>query len=289
MFPASSSVFEAIVKLPRLNSFELNAHTNLSPGSWSASHLVNLPRLKSISLILPDRNVANILPEFLSRQRQLSTNHDSSEESLALEELSILCRESTVINDRVLSSVVPLLSHSQLRSLGLAGCARLTGQPILSLLPNLQHLQNLALEACNLDPTFYTLAGESLSQLKSLKLTHPGPRHPSLPEFFPALETLLQHTRHLNAFTLYYSGASTGGRREWPAVSTTFVSSLTESIGMNLRKFELSGVLIDVDSVEILSNGSRRIRDLVLHLGEQFDLVRSISSDFCSFLRSSGY
>ncbi|GAA5999318.1 hypothetical protein JCM5350_007445, partial [Sporobolomyces pararoseus] len=96
----TDDVFEAIVKLPRLNNFELNAHTNLSPGSWSASHLVNLPRLKSISLILPDRNVANILPEFLTRQRQLSTNHDSSEESLALEELSILCRDSTAINDR---------------------------------------------------------------------------------------------------------------------------------------------------------------------------------------------
>ncbi|GAA5998203.1 hypothetical protein JCM5350_002920, partial [Sporobolomyces pararoseus] len=215
----------------------------------------------------------NILPEFLTRQRQLSTNHDSSEESLALEELSILCRDSTAINDRVILCLVPLLSKGQLRSLSLAGCSKLSGKPLLVLLPYLQHLQNLALEACNLDPTFYTLAGPSISQLKSLKLTHPGPRHPSLPDFFPALETLLQHTRQLSAFTLYYSGASTGGRREWPAVSTKFVSSLTESIGTNLRKFELSGVLIDIDSVEILTNGSRRIRDLVLHLGEQFDLA----------------
>ncbi|GAA5947505.1 hypothetical protein JCM3765_001707 [Sporobolomyces pararoseus] len=268
----TDDVFEAIVKLPRLRIFELNAHTNLSPGSWSASHLINLPRLTSLSLILPDRNVANILPAFLDRQRQFSTNQ-GSEESLALEELSILCRESTVINDRVISSIIASLSNGQLRSLGLAGCSRLTGKPLLSLLPHLPHLQNLALEACNLDSTFYTLAGPSLSQLNSLKLTHPGPRHSSLSAFFPALETLLHHTRQLKAFTLYYSGASTGGRREWPAVSKGFISSLTESVGTNLRKFELSGVLIEVDSVEILSNGSRGIRDFVLHLGEQFDLA----------------
>jgi hypothetical protein len=168
---------------------------------------------------------------------------------------------------------VPALSGSRLRSLGLAGCSKLTGSPLLSLLPNLPHLENLALEACNLDPSFYTLAAPSLVQLKSLKLTHPGPRHPTLPTFFPSLQVLLQHTRRLTAFTLYYSGASTGGRREWPTVSMGFVQSLTDNVGRTLKKFEVSGVLIEVESVETLTNGSRGIKDLVLHLGESFDLV----------------
>ncbi|GAA5900207.1 F-box protein [Sporobolomyces salmoneus] len=262
---ALTDVFETIVTLPRLHTFELNASTNLSPGSWDASHLVNLPPLRSLSLILPDRNVAGVLPDFLARQKR--------NDNLKLEELSILCRESTVINDRIISSIVPHLSNSRLRSLGLAGCSKLTGAPLLNLLPHLPHLANLALEACNLDPSFYTLAAPSLSQLKSLKLTHPGPLHPTLNRFFPSLETLLQHTRQLTAFTLYYSGASTGGIREWPTVSQDFVQSLTESVGKNLRKFELSGVLIDVDAVEVLTNGSRAIKDFVLHLGEQFDLA----------------
>lgn len=270
------SVFETIVTLPRLHTFELNAHTNLSPGSWSASHLVNLPRLRSLSLILPDRNIANILPEFLERQRKLASSCDSDEPlpGASLEELSILCRESTIVNDRVISSIVPHLSNGSLRSLGLAGCSKLTGKPLLDLLPHLPHLENLALEACNFDPSFYSLAAPSLSTLKSLKLTHPGPRHPTLPRFFPSLETLLQHTLRLTAFTLYYSGVSSGGTREWPTVSHGFISNLTQTVGSHLRKFELSGVLIDVDAVQGLTSGSRETKDLVLHLGEHFDLVR---------------
>ncbi|GAA6006561.1 hypothetical protein JCM11491_005006 [Sporobolomyces phaffii] len=270
----TDDVFETIVTLPRLHTFELNAHTNLSPGSWSASHLANLPRLRSLSLILPDRNVANVLPEFLSNQRKLARPSDDAEgvAPLALEELSILCRESTVINDRVISALVTSLSNGRLRSLGLAGCSKLTGTPLLSLLPNLPDLENLALEACNLDPTFYTLAAPSLSRLRSLKLTHPGPRHPALPTFFASLETLLRHTWRLTAFTLYHSGASPGGRREWPTVSHSFVKRLTDSVGSSLKKFELSGVLIDVDAAETLTNGSIGIKDLVLHLGETFDL-----------------
>ena len=35
----------------------------------------------------------------------------------------------------------------------------------------------------------------------------------------------------------------------------------------------MSGVLIDVDAVQALLDGSRGIKDLVLHLGETFDLV----------------
>jgi len=154
----------------------------------------------------------------------------------------------------------------------------LTGTPLLTLLPTLPHLENLALEACSLDPSFYILAAPSLTQLKSLKLTHPGLRHPTLPTFFPALETLLRHTTRLSAFTLYYSGASTGGRRDWPTVSNDFIQNLTESVGSNLRKFEVSGVLIDVDAVQVLLDGSRGIKDLVLHLGETFDLVSCVLS-----------
>ncbi|GAA5835182.1 hypothetical protein JCM3766R1_006894 [Sporobolomyces carnicolor] len=273
----TDDVFEAIVTLPRLHTFELNAHTNLSPGSWSASHVVNLPPLRSLSLILPDRNVANALPEFFARQRELA-NRDAPGETheggvVALEELSVLCRESTVFNDRVVSSITPFLANARIRSLGFAGCAKLSGKPLLALLPRLPCLRNLALEACNIDPDFFSLIAPSLTSLSSLKLTHPGPRHPTRPRFFPALETLLQHTRHLTAFTLYYSGVSTGGRREWPSVPQEFVQSLTDSVGPRLRKFELSGVLVEVDAVQVLTNGSKGLKDLVLHLGENFSLA----------------
>ncbi|GAA6060549.1 hypothetical protein JCM10212_006913 [Sporobolomyces blumeae] len=269
----TDSALETIVKLPRLHTFEFNAHTNLSPGSWSASLLVDLPVLRSLSLILPDRNVAVTLPALLSRQRDLVRSREGDPSAgLALEELSMLCRESTVINDRVVSDLAPYLANSRLRSLGLAGCSRLTAAPLLQLLPTLPHLRNLALEACQLDPTFYSLVAPALSNLCSLKLTHPGPRHPSLSTFFPALESLLEHTTHLTAFTLYHSGASASDSREWPTVPQGFIENLTNSVGRNLRKFEVSGVLISVDAVESLARGSNGIRDLVLHLGTEYDL-----------------
>ncbi|GAA5890270.1 hypothetical protein JCM6882_008777 [Rhodosporidiobolus microsporus] len=268
-------VFEAINALPKLREFELNAHTNLSPGSWDADHLLNLPQLRSISFILPDRNVANVLPAFLAKQRTLGgAGNLDGEETLLLEEMSVLCRESTVINDKVVSSLIPTLSGSNIRSLAFAGCAKLSGTPLLDLLPHLPHLRNLALEACNLDPSFFTLAAPSLPQLQSLKLTHPGPRHPTLPAFFPALETLLSQTVNLTAFTIYHSGAASTGRREWATLPRQFVQHLAATVGPRLRKFEVSGVLVTVDDVESVASVSKEVRNLVLHLGHDFDLPR---------------
>ncbi|GAA5835681.1 hypothetical protein JCM9279_004614 [Rhodotorula babjevae] len=274
-------VFEAIVALPKLRSFECNAHTNLSPGSWDAEHFLNLPPLRSLSLILADRNVANLLPAFLAKQRSLSATSSSAADDnvLLLEELSILCRESTVINDRVVAALAPSLANSHLTSLALAGCAKLTGAPLLDLLPTLPHLRHLALEACNLDPSsFFPAAAPHLAALESLKLTHPGPRHPSLATFFPALEALLDHTRALTAFTLYHSGASATGRREWPVVPLEFVRHVALAVGVRLRKFEVSGVLVGVEAVEALTAGARELRNVVLHLGQDFDLHRLTTS-----------
>ncbi|GAA6048940.1 hypothetical protein JCM3770_007129 [Rhodotorula araucariae] len=270
-------VFEAIKQLPRLRSFECNAHTDLSPGSWDADHFLDLPPLQSLSLILPDRKVSAMLPAFLGKQKALASTATfdcGQEDILLLEELSILCRESTVINDRVVKALAPALAGSRLTSLALAGCAKLTGAPLLDILPTLPHLRHLALEACALDPPFFRQAAPHLGQLRSLKLTHPGPRHPSLPAFFPALEALLDHTRALTAFTLYHSGASATGTREWPVLPHDFVQHVAGVVGARLRKFEVSGVLVGVETVERLTSEASELRNLVLHLGHDFDLPR---------------
>ncbi|GEM11676.1 F-box domain, cyclin-like domain containing protein [Rhodotorula toruloides] len=275
-------VFQAINSLRRLRSFECNAHTNLSPGSWDADHFVRLPPLRSLSLILPDRNIANILPSFFKRQKELASRADwagtTLSDVLLLEEFSVLCRESAVINDALVRAIAPALANSRLTSLAFAGCTKLTGAPLLDLLPTLHHLRHLALEACNLHPSFFASAAPSLIQLRSIKLTHPGPRHTMLPAFFPALETLLHSTTNLTAFTLYYSGASSTGQREWPTLPLDFIASLAASVGPNLRKFEVSGVLIAVEAVEVLAQSATELRNLVLHLGQDFDLPRLTAS-----------
>lgn len=256
---------------------ELNAHTNLSPGSWSADNLVSLRPLRSLSLILPDRNVANILPEFFARQNA------SSDEGGQLEQFSVLCRESPVVNNSVVRAISPFLARSRLASLALAGCSKLGGDPLLELLPGLPLLRHLALEACNLEPRFYVQIAPSLPQLESIKLTHPGPRHPSVASFFPAVESLLAALPRLTAFTLYHSGASSDGRREWPVLPDDFVRNIALSNGAVLRKFEVSGILCTVTAAEVLAKGAPSLRNLVLHLGSDFDLVSapSLHVDAC--------
>lgn len=280
-------VWLAVHSMKKLHTLELNAHTNLSPGSWSADNLLPLRPLRALSLILPDRNVAQMLGAFFKNQSGIGDaavgTETPSPAMLALEEFSVLCRESPVINDTVLRSISPYLAESRLTSLAFAGCAKLTGDPLLELLPNLPHLRHLALEACNLDPSFYIQIADSLSHLRSLKLTHPGPRHPALPAFFPALEKLLDGLPNLTAFTLYHSGAASDGRREWPVLPVEFLHHFAATSGLRIRKFEVSGILTSVDGVEILSNGSPRLRNLVLHLGSDFDLVRAVS-DYSVFL-----
>ena len=191
---------------------------------------------------------------------------------MGLEELTVLSRESPVINDEVLEACYSALSHSGLINLALAGCAKLTGAPLLRLLPTL-HLQHLALEATNINPSFYLNAAPFLSHLVSLKVTHPGPRHSTLSAFFPAIASLLRHTLRLEAFTVYHSGtAGMSGIREWPVCDVGFVQELSLTVGSRLRKFECSGVLMRMGAVEALA--CPELRDLVIHVGHDLDLVR---------------
>ncbi|KAM0754116.1 Proteophosphoglycan ppg4 [Meredithblackwellia eburnea MCA 4105] len=257
-------VLEAITELPKLEVFELNGHTSLSPGSWSVKHLLRLPPLRTLSFILPDRLVADALPQILQDQVEKSGH--------GLDELTILCRESPVVNDKIMEACIPVLSQTGLRTLALAGCSKLSGAPILRLLPNLPQLQHLALEADNIAPSFYADFSRHLYRLLSLKVTHPGPRHAWADGFFPSLLTLLRGTPLLEAFTIYHSGAAGTGVREWAVVDDGFTRELSHVVGARLRKFECSGILMRPASIDELD--CPLVRDLVIHLGYTIDLDR---------------
>lgn len=253
-----------------LRHLEINAHTDLSPGSWSASHLLDIrSSLQSVSLILPDRNIAAILPDFLARQREISTS-----DNLDLRSITILCRDSPVFNDRVLTACHPLLKGSNLESLSIAGASRLSGEPLLALLPTLPALRHLAIEATNVQPDYLRRFAPYLTSLVSLKLTHPGPEAPSATVFFPALSDLLRSTTNLQSFTLYHSGAGSTGSRIWPLVQPDFVEDVVETIGPKLRKFEVSNVLMLTHSAELLAYRALGLRDLVVHLAHDLTSVR---------------
>lgn len=247
-----------------MKRLEFNAHTDLSPGSWTPELLLKLPpQLTSLSLILPDRKVASILPTLLANQ------------SKSLSSLTILCRESPAINDTVLYHIIPIFanpsSDTRLTSLALAGCSKLTHAPLLELFKSLPHLQHLALESNGIAPNSYSLFAPYLTNLISIKLTHPGPRHSSLNQFYPSLTELIRHTLQLESFTLYHSG--TTGSEDWPIVEKGFVKVLVEAVGDRLRKFECSGVLMSISTVEALALGAKDLRELVIHLGYEKEMV----------------
>lgn len=136
-------------------------------------------------------------------------------------------------------------------------------------------LKEFALEASGVTAAFYREAGPGLSGVRSLKFTHPGPRHSA--EFQPALVELLAGTARLEAFTLYHSGVSSTATREWVTLDSdgaTFIRALVAHTGPRLRKLELSNVLITVDSVEVIALGMPHLRDLVVHVGGSLDLAR---------------
>lgn len=219
--------------------------------------------MTSLSLILPDRKVASILPSLISNQ------------SKSLSSLTILCRESPAISDTVLYHIIPIFSNSssdtRLTSLALAGCSKLTHAPLLELFKYLPHLRHLALESNGIAPNSYSLFAPHLTNLISLKLTHPGPRHSTLNQFYPSLTELVRHTSRLESLTLYHSG--TTGSEDWPVVEKDFVEILVEAVGVRLRKFECSGVLMSVATLEVLASGAKGLKELVVHLGYEKEMV----------------
>ncbi|KAM0792257.1 hypothetical protein ACM66B_004951 [Microbotryomycetes sp. NB124-2] len=255
----TDDVFDAITALP-LDRFEFNGSTNLSPGSWSTEYMLQLHPLVSLSVIMPDRQVANALPQLL-RIRNGQTRKDGK----SLEHLTVLCRDSPNINDRIMSECAAHLEGTGLRSLALAGCSKLSGAPVLSLLPTLPSLQHLALEATNISAQYLTQFAPHLADILSLKLTHPGPGHAQELDFFAALATIFAHSRRLNAVTLYHSGSSGTQLRIWPILPQAFVEALASSVGSSLVKFEVSNILVPLDRLVQLCSILVNVRDLVVH------------------------
>lgn len=191
-----------------------------------------------------------------------------------LDSLSILCRESAVISSSLVKQLAPPLARTPLTRLAIAGCPKINDEAMLVLLRALPQLKHLALEATGVTAKFFGQAAPSLAALRSLKLTHPGPRQS--PEFLPALLELLDSTTELESFTLYHSGASSTTDREWvdlEAGGGEFIPALVERIGAGLRKLELSNVLVTMQSVEAIAAGMPNLRDLVFHLSGSVDIA----------------
>lgn len=134
---------------------------NGSPLYFSPSAILRLPpRLRSLQVILPTREVMDFLPAAIEGVKTTLTS------------LTLLGSKSTCITNGFLQALIPL--NLSLSSLTLAGCPRLTDDPLLELLkqqgPN---LRSLALEALGFTSMFLDKLAQrvALGDLQAFKTT----------------------------------------------------------------------------------------------------------------------
>lgn len=263
----SNDLLDAIALLPALRHFE----TNASAGSaWSPLRLLSLrPQLTSLSLIMPDRAVVDVVPELLRRQTHLR-------------DLSVLSLESTCVTDAwFVRPVTEALRGAgrTLRSLALTGAPKLSDEAVMALLKAVgDGLEHLAIEASGTSPGFIGEAATHLPRLRSLKLTHPGPRHPKMDDLYPALSTAVLALPRLDSLVHYASGSNfVNGRREWPVLAPMLIEACARRTlqpgFVPIRRFEVQGVLASLDLVDALVQAMPMLRDLVIHVWER-DPVR---------------
>ncbi|KAH8923091.1 hypothetical protein BT69DRAFT_1242457 [Atractiella rhizophila] len=280
----SDDVLAAICTLPSLKSLEINGSTS-APGGWEAEGLLSLPRLDSLSIMLPDHSVATVLARFLSAQASsfpASLDPEAGGSNVAsLQKLSIICLESGLINNTVVSSCVPFLSPA-LASLTLVGCIRLTDQPLLDLFEACPRIQTLSLESCGHSVSFFESASSSLPHLRTLKTTHPGAMHAAVDAYEMGLITLAQRCDQLRELTIYKSGDEMqDGKRIWAHIPTQFAKGLLEARGEDMTKFEIHGVIVPKDALSQICR-MRALRNLVIHLGR----AKVVFEEVISFISS---
>ena len=264
----SNDLLDAIALLPALRHFETNASAG---SSWSPARLLNLrPQLRSLSLIMPDRSVVDVVPELLRRQTHLR-------------DLSILSLESTCVTDTTL--VRPMTAAlgdagRSLRSLALTGAPKLGDEAMLDLLKAIgSGLDHLAIEAAGTSPGFVGEAARHLPMLRSLKVTHPGTRHARMDDVYPALSEAVLSCPKLDSLIHYASGSSfVSGRREWPVMDPMLIEACARR-GLYrgyapMRRFEVQGVLSSIDLVGAVVRAMPHLRDLVVHVWERDPVSR---------------
>lgn len=164
----------------------------------------------------------------------------------------------------------------RVESFSLAGCTQIDVDTLLDLISTMEPtLRHLSLESVA-TPDFW-IRCTSLAKLKSLRLTHPASFHRLLSQFDAALARALENIEALDSFTIYHSGsnsdpASPQAVDVWPTINSEAINVLVEGHAATLRKFECSGVLIELEDIERLSD-CRELRNLVVHLGVDLEEV----------------
>ncbi|KAL9934913.1 hypothetical protein V8E36_005989 [Tilletia maclaganii] len=173
-------------KVSRLRLLELTGDSR----SWSPSLLIQkMPAvIERFSLIMPDRNVMDFVPEIARRV------------GAYLQSLSILSNNAAFIRDASIEAAAPYLTN--LTRLSLVGCKNVTGYAVLSVLRRSQAgVAELSLEGLSLMPGEIDELSKHTSRLRTLAITYPH-KSTSVSDFHNALAQWVESSTHLR-FTFY--------------------------------------------------------------------------------------
>lgn len=252
---------EAICSLKSLKRLEINA---TPAGEWRPEQLLELPHsLQSLTLLLPQREVvAYSLPEWLRRV--------ASDPSVSgLKTLAIICFQSSVVRSTNLRDIAQSLAS--VTSLTLHGCNKLSDDDLLFTIKRCGNLQHLSLENVSISSNFYTAAAPHVPQLQSLRTNHPGRKAQNQAEYYAGLTTLVQACSKFEAFTHYLSGDTERGLH--PQVPSSFIDAFLDSCASRLKKFEINGLSMSIESIRSVCMRASAIQQLVVPISAE-ELVR---------------
>ncbi|KIY51589.1 hypothetical protein FISHEDRAFT_36872 [Fistulina hepatica ATCC 64428] len=227
----TSKILQALSALPFLEDLEINGH---SDGNYRPQLLLSFTKLRRLSIIMPSASVAEQLVPW------------SHLTGSSLRDLTLICKSSTVINDRLLQTIAPSLI--QLEQLHLTGCSRVTHAGVWALLEgNISGLKGLGLEGLSKSFNMSSFvrscrAKNALSHLESITLT--VQQHFELPVWTADVIDLLSASR-LRAFQIYSTGAVFEAQ-----TTDDFWGGIVATHGPRLTRFSVHRMIISLDAID---------------------------------------
>ncbi|KAL5497830.1 hypothetical protein ACEPAH_2761 [Sanghuangporus vaninii] len=244
-------ILEALSRCPSLQAIEINGrHAH----NYDPELLHRFARLRRISVIMPTAEVVHALPGCF--QRNLET----------LQELTIICKFTSVVTDAWLQEMAPSLSR--LKKLHLAGCPKITQKGLIHLLRgNVLGITDLALEG--LSPSFdmkefAASSSRSLTKLSSITLT--TPISGATQSWLSSVETLLFHSLALEKFHLYATGDRVKSIYD---LNTGFIRSIADRHRESLTRFAVLRLPLDLSSLDYLAKNADRLEELFITMRRQ--------------------
>ncbi|KAL5520814.1 hypothetical protein ACEPAF_2817 [Sanghuangporus sanghuang] len=244
-------ILEALSRCPSLQAIEINGrHAH----NYDPELLLRFARLRRISVIMPTAEVVHALPGCF--QRNLET----------LQELTIICKFTSVVSDAWLQEMAPSLSG--LEKLHLAGCPKITQKGLIHLLrENVPGITDLALEG--LSPSFdmkefAASSSRSLTKLSSITLT--APISGATQSWLSSVEALLFHSSALGKFHLYATGDRVKSIYD---LNTGFIRSIADRHRESLTRFAVLRLPMDLSSLDYLVENANRLEELFVTMRRQ--------------------